>query len=318
VELVFRGKLADRAGKASGVGFETLYVYTPYTIRRQVTLSFPRGGAARRIVPVDVSLDGRFMHYAAAHDLYDIPRKRGDTETPRYRAEMVAIPHKNGVLFESSRPPGWVTFSRPGGEGLQIVPSGDLTPWDAPAGAEAAGDHRLVRTADGVEVSLAALSGKRAAALPRRLVFTASLGLVNLPAVSPRPHRMVMIGNPPFPEDRLFHYGLKGDEPYISPLKPQKISVSQAVVPDFHGGDMETATINAYYPDLVDVKKAKALPDVPLGDDQGEAWLFGGHTKELSPEGYLGAPSYYDSVDVQRNIDDYAFRITESIVKRLE
>jgi creatinine amidohydrolase len=122
----------------------------------------------------------------------------------------------------------------------------------------------------------------------------------------------------PFPEDRLFHYGLKGDEPYISPLKPQQISVSQAAVPDFHGGDMETATINAYYPHLVDVEKAKSLPDVPLGDDQGEKWLFGGHTKELSPEGYLGAPAYYDRVDVKRNINDYAIRITEAILNRIE
>ena len=121
----------------------------------------------------------------------------------------------------------------------------------------------------------------------------------------------------PFPEDRLVHYGLKGDEPYISPLKAQKISVSQAPVPDFHGGDVETATISAYYPQLVDAGKAKSLPDVPLGDDQGAAWLFGGHAKELSPEGYLGAPSYYDSVDIQANIEDYAFRITEAIMNRI-
>ena len=122
----------------------------------------------------------------------------------------------------------------------------------------------------------------------------------------------------PFPEDRLVHYGLRGDEPYISPLRPQKISVSKAAVPDLHGGDMETATIHAYYPQLVDIEKARSLPDVPLGDDQGEAWLFGGHTKELSPEGYVGAPAWYDRVDVARNIADYALRITEAIVNRIE
>lgn len=121
----------------------------------------------------------------------------------------------------------------------------------------------------------------------------------------------------PFAEDRLCHYGLTGNEPYISPIKPQEIKVSKAPVGDVHGGDMETATINAFYPHLVDAKKAKALPDVALDNDKGEAWLFGGHIKELSPEGYLGAPAYYDSVDIQGNIDDYAFRISEAIIKRI-
>lgn len=122
----------------------------------------------------------------------------------------------------------------------------------------------------------------------------------------------------PFPEDRLPHFGLSGDEPYISPLKPQKIKVSKASVWDIHGGDMETATINAFYPHLVDIEKAKCLPAVSLNDDKGEAWLFGGHIEELSPEGYLGAPAYYDSVDVRSNIDDYASRITEAILSRIE
>lgn len=121
----------------------------------------------------------------------------------------------------------------------------------------------------------------------------------------------------PFAEERLSHYGLNGDEPYISPLKPQKIKVSKAAVSDIHGGDMETATINAFYPHLVDTEKAKSLPDVALDEDKGEAWIFGGHIKELSPKGYLGAPAYYDSVDVQCNIDDYALRISEAIINRI-
>jgi creatinine amidohydrolase len=121
----------------------------------------------------------------------------------------------------------------------------------------------------------------------------------------------------PFPEERLIHFGLNGNEPFISPLKPQKVKVSKAAVWDVHGGDMETATINAFYTNLVDVEKAKSLPDVALCDDKGEEWIFGGHIKELSPEGYLGAPSCYDSVDVKENIDDYAVRISEAILNRI-
>lgn len=120
----------------------------------------------------------------------------------------------------------------------------------------------------------------------------------------------------PFDEGRLCHFGLSGNEPYITPIKPQEIKVSNAVIGDVHAGDIETATINAFYPHLVDTEIAKALPDVALDKDKGEAWLFGGHIKELSPEGYLGAPAYYDSVDVQCNIDDYAFRVSEAIAAR--
>ena len=121
----------------------------------------------------------------------------------------------------------------------------------------------------------------------------------------------------PFPEDRLIHFGLNGNEQYISPVKPQKIKVSKAPTWDVHGGDMETATINAFYPHLVDVEKAKCLPALALGDDKGEAWLIGGHIKELSPEGYMGAPAFYDSVDVQGNVNDYAARISEAILNRV-
>jgi len=42
--------------------------------------------------------------------------------------------------------------------------------------------------------------------------------------------------------------------------------VSQAAVWDVHGGDIETATINEFYPRLADTEKAKSLPDVPLPD----------------------------------------------------
>jgi creatinine amidohydrolase len=119
----------------------------------------------------------------------------------------------------------------------------------------------------------------------------------------------------PFPADRLCHYGLNGTEPYISPLLPQEITVSKAEVWDVHGGDMETAMMHAYYPELTDPERAKALPAVALPPEQGEAWLFGGHIKELSQEGYLGAPAYYDQFDVIGHTEDCAYRISEAILR---
>ena len=77
-----------------------------------------------------------------------------------------------------------------------------------------------------------------------------------------------------------------------------------------------TATIHSFYPRLVDTQKAKSLPDVSLGDNF-EAWMFGGRLKEISPQGYLGSPANYESANVFQNIEDYAQRISEAIISRL-
>ena len=121
-----------------------------------------------------------------------------------------------------------------------------------------------------------------------------------------------------FPHDEfmLQHFGLSSDEPCFYVIKPQEVKVSQAEVADVHGGDMETATINTFYPHLVDAKKAKSLPDVPLGD-KFESWMFGGQLKKMSPQGYLGSPSCYESVDVIKSVEDTAKRISDAIIARL-
>ncbi|HSV86695.1 MAG TPA: creatininase family protein [Levilinea sp.] len=117
-----------------------------------------------------------------------------------------------------------------------------------------------------------------------------------------------------FSESLLHHYGLTGAEPYICPVKPQAIQVSQAASPDVHAGDIETATIHHFYPDLVDVERARSLPPTRLGDDKIMSWLFGGQTAELSPNGYLGSPADFEGVDVVNNSNDIADRIADSIL----
>lgn len=120
-----------------------------------------------------------------------------------------------------------------------------------------------------------------------------------------------------FDEWRFPHFGLKLDEPYLCPVKPQTINVSKAEVSDVHGGDIETAMLHEFYPALVDVEKAKSLPAIALDEGSSEKWLFGGHIKELSYQGYLGSPADFQNVDVQKNVDDYACRISEAILKRI-
>ena len=120
----------------------------------------------------------------------------------------------------------------------------------------------------------------------------------------------------PHADFMLHHFKLSSEEPYFYLIPPQEIKVSQAEVWDVHGGDMETATINSFYPRLVDTEKAKSLPDVSLGD-KFESWMFGGQLKQLSPQGDLGSPASYGSVDIAVNVEDHAQRISNAIIARL-
>ena len=121
----------------------------------------------------------------------------------------------------------------------------------------------------------------------------------------------------PFEKELLPHFGLTGQEPHIYLLAPQNIQVSYAAVGDVHAGDVETAMISAYYPGLVDHAMAESLPDVPLSLAKWEAWMFGGQIKQLSSQGYLGSPSSYKTVDIEKNREDWACRIAEGIVARI-
>ena len=114
----------------------------------------------------------------------------------------------------------------------------------------------------------------------------------------------------------LHHFGLSEDAPFFYNIKPQEIKVSQAMVHDVHGGDIETAIIYEHYPHLVDTALATLLPEVPLKDNF-EAWMFGGQLKQISPQGYIGSPASFESVDVIKNVEDNAQRITDGIMMRL-
>ena len=109
-----------------------------------------------------------------------------------------------------------------------------------------------------------------------------------------------------------------GTDIYICPIKPQTIRVSASAYPDVHAGDIETATMNHFYPHLTDVQKAKSLPPVTLGEDKIMTWLLGDQTGQLSSGGYLGAPADFDGVETIKNIDDIADRISAAILERNE
>ena len=120
-----------------------------------------------------------------------------------------------------------------------------------------------------------------------------------------------------FSQILLSHYGLTGDEGYLCPIPPSAITVSTSAYPDVHAGNIETATMNRFYPQLTDIGQAKALPPVQLGEDKIWSWLLGGQTQQLSPDGYLGAPADFEKVDALGNLNDIASRVSEAILKRL-
>jgi creatinine amidohydrolase len=120
-----------------------------------------------------------------------------------------------------------------------------------------------------------------------------------------------------FPKNVLHHYGLTGAEPFICPVEPQTICVSASTVPDIHAGDIETATLQAFYPSLARVEIAEQLAPRSVADESIMDWLLGGKTKDLSPDGYLGNPSAYRSVKTLENMTDYAERFTQAILQKL-
>lgn len=120
-----------------------------------------------------------------------------------------------------------------------------------------------------------------------------------------------------FTKNTMHHYGIAGNESHVCSIEPQTIRTSMSEEPDVHAGDIETSIINSHFPECVHQDIAKALPATKLDDDKIMEWMFGGKTKELSPNGYLGNPKAYEAVEVEKHIEDYAERISKGIIEKI-
>ncbi|MFA6292063.1 MAG: DUF6259 domain-containing protein [Victivallales bacterium] len=203
LQLTFEGLMGNDKREASSIKFKTTYLYTPYAVRREVALQLPVGMTARRVSPLACTLDNRFTHWTAAHDPHTVPGKWEDIIGPHYYAAFEQIPSTLGTYFADSRPHGWISLFRTGGEGMQLIPTGDLSGWDAPAGKAGEGYFRLERKEKTIEIVLDALSRPSPAPLAAEMTFATSIGLTNLPPTPFVAPRTVMIGNPPFPNDEI-------------------------------------------------------------------------------------------------------------------
>jgi creatinine amidohydrolase len=119
-----------------------------------------------------------------------------------------------------------------------------------------------------------------------------------------------------FPKDRMHFYGLRGDEKYICPVEPQMITISSSDEPDIHGGDIETAVIQSFYPQSVNTSLAKKLPPVRIDPEKEMEWMFGGKTHEMSPNGYVGNPSKFDEVQIEKHLNDVSERYVHAILQK--
>lgn len=117
-----------------------------------------------------------------------------------------------------------------------------------------------------------------------------------------------------FADWRLAPFGLTGEEPFLFIVPSSTLAFGTADFPDVHGGDIETALIHHFYPELADTELAKCLPPVSLPMGRDMDWLLGGRIKEFSPQGYLGAPAQFDGVDVTAYMEDAAQRICDGIL----
>ncbi|HEX3048266.1 MAG TPA: creatininase family protein [Bacillota bacterium] len=115
------------------------------------------------------------------------------------------------------------------------------------------------------------------------------------------------------PEGALQRYGLNGDEEHILIIHKSNVSGNNSMYSDIHAGDGETATMNKYFPELVNLEIVGTLRPTNVGDEELSTWIEGGsNARMITPEGYFGDPAGYDRID--GDYTDLAIRISDSIM----
>ncbi|WP_167959079.1 creatininase family protein [Anaerosporobacter faecicola] len=127
----------------------------------------------------------------------------------------------------------------------------------------------------------------------------------------------------------LGRYGLTGEEDSVLPIDlklPEEMFEEQKTQErgdeetqeeklDIHAGQIETAEMLKYCPELVDTKTAKTLPSYSLTMEQLRIWNQGGEaTRELVPYGYAGNPAEYGQIN---DIDEVDQLLCEAGVKAI-
>ncbi|MBQ7919454.1 MAG: creatininase family protein [Lachnospiraceae bacterium] len=99
-------------------------------------------------------------------------------------------------------------------------------------------------------------------------------------------------------------YGWQGDEEFLLVSNPdypmewfEEQEPSEAGLLDIHAGAFETAVLNHFCPEQVNLELAKELKSSSLSKEGMKKWLQGGEsTREVVPLGYAGNPAGYQVV----------------------
>lgn len=99
-------------------------------------------------------------------------------------------------------------------------------------------------------------------------------------------------------------HGWQGNEEFLLVSNPnypmewfEEQEPSEQGLLDIHAGAFETAVLNYFCPEQVDLEKAQRLKSYSLNDEELQKWLQGGETtKEVVPLGYAGNPAGYEAV----------------------
>lgn len=123
----------------------------------------------------------------------------------------------------------------------------------------------------------------------------------------------------------LRRYGWNGTEDFLLVSEPaypmewfMEEESAEAGLCDIHAGAFETAVLNYFCPDMVDLEKACQLQSTSLNGEGMKRWLRGGDaTKEVVPLGYAGNPADYEKVSrhveemIELQVTDIADRILQ-------
>ncbi len=114
------------------------------------------------------------------------------------------------------------------------------------------------------------------------------------------------------------NYKLSGKEEYIL-IEKSSHPVSPSLYVDVHAGSSETAVMLNYFPEQVNVEKAKTLKPTQYTFEDMKALRKGGdEARKMIPSGYIGDPAGFDIEAGKREVEEKALsyaNLIEKIVK---
>lgn len=119
-------------------------------------------------------------------------------------------------------------------------------------------------------------------------------------------------------------YGWQGNEEFLLVSMPdypmewfEEQEPSEQGLLDIHAGAFETAVMNYFCSEQVDLDKASSLQSSSLNREGMRKWLEGGEsTKEVVPLGYAGNPAGYKAVS--KHVEEMLHLQTEDIASRIK